>query len=162
MAKIALRGLRQMPWPDPHYSQVVLDSTCDIIKPDSCGCAPGDGLVVGETPIDELPGTLMPRLIVRGRDQTGWDDFGNPTFTWFDIIEGIAHMWTIREEVRPHEAGFTNVTAEARLLNAIGLDFLPETSVVHNISEQTFWKVKATSVTVDRIEMKLTRLAHDG
>lgn len=112
---------------------------------------------------DEPPATVPttttvvnPRLTVRLRTRTGYDDDGVPQFTWTTLVEGEATLYEEREEVDA-EAGVTRIAARAVLLYA-GSSQVPETASVTR-DDGVIYRVVAVRQVPGRLEFDLIRLA---
>lgn len=148
--RVALRDDRLDPSRDaPDRVQVALDDD---------GCAPcrlSSGLGPAEQ-TETDPGSVLPVLTVRLRERTGYDDDGNPKFSWTTVAEGPAIVFTRREEFDA-DAGFTQVFATGLVMYDGDLE-IPETASVVD-DDGTLWRVLAVRQQPGSLGFDLERIA---
>lgn len=123
---------------------------------DSCGPVRGRPGV----PASVVDVEVWPRLEIRLRKRTGFDDNGNPVFQWTVVAAEASMLWEERQEQDP-DAGVTLVKAKAVLSNDSALEAVPETAVVAAPGSDEMWRVTSSAVYPERIEVEMTRVDHD-
>lgn len=141
MARVAL-GSRTGP-------RVVLDA-----RPGLCpGLQPADpGPVQLDGASDVLAGATV---TVRRRLRTGWDDDGNPTFAWGDLVSGQVLGAETRRELDP-VSGQARWSARVTVLYSGPALEDPTVEVVDDAGQH--WQVTAVAQLPDRIALTMTRL----
>lgn len=131
------------------------DRGVKVALDDSCGPVRGTPGVPTSVPDVEV----WPMLEIRLRTRTGFDDDGNPVFTWSAIATERSMLWEERTEVDP-DAGVTEVKAKAVLSNDAALEVVPETAVVAAPGSDETWRVTSSAVYPDRVEVQMVRIEH--
>lgn len=128
---------------------------------DCCGDLPfsrpiGGGDDDPDTPVVDDP---MQHVVIRVRDRTGFDVDGNPMFEWRTLVDGPAY-WSSERKEFDHIAGMTLVQAKATVQFG-GPSRIFETAVLQRTSDQSVWRVVATSQPYGRVELDLRRIEQD-
>lgn len=97
-----------------------------------------DGDIPGPTP---LPGSTLPLVSVRDRQANGYDDEGNPQWTWRTLVDGARAVTYTEREERDDRAGTTTVVASVRFLYDWAVD-IRETAIARTEDGHT-WRVTA-------------------
>lgn len=100
---------------------------------------------------------VLPRLSVRDRETLGYDEGGNPTWTWVDRVTDVpAVKWTQRTEV-DERAGMTLLRARVTLAYPSTLPPVRETASVRT-SDGEVWSVTNIERYPDRLTMLMERI----
>lgn len=113
---------------------------------------PGDG-----STITHGPDVVFPKITVRGRFSTGYDDDGNPVFAWADVVrDQPALMWEERQE-GDERANTSTVTATFTFLYPYSEPEIRESATVLT-DDGRRWDVTKLVRAPDRYTATVTRI----
>lgn len=125
---------------------------------DDDSCCGGACDHVGPDPDVPLPPgeeQVFPVLTLSARYRTGYDEDGNPMYSWVTIVKGPAVRWVARKEFDP-KAGATLVTAKATM-GYEGPVAVTETAQVSDGAGRK-WRITGINQAADLLVMELVRI----
>lgn len=117
---------------------------------DGTGSGPDGGAFVP-------PANLYPLLTIRERFAAGYDDDGNPTWTWADVVDGVGMIAYETREEKDDRAGITLVKADMVFLHPFSAPAIRETATVRT-SDGHRWSIDGLKRFPDRLQLEVTRI----
>ena len=118
------------------------------------GIGDGTGGLPGEIP---PPANIYPLLTIRERFAAGYDDDGNPAWTWADVVENVPMIAYETREEKDDRAGITLVKAELLFLHPYTAPMIRETATVRT-SDGYRWQITGLKRFPDRLQVNATRI----